>query len=959
MNNQPSPPRFVTLAATGIVLLHLGLGHPSARGQDPLDQADNLRLRGRYAEAVEIYSTVKARTENEAKAAWGRARCLEETGKREVAAKTLENAARMYPAEAFLHAELARLAFERGDLDAAQQFVDKALELNKDQLLARWVSALLHQAHGRMKEAESAYEWFIDYYNAADEITDPEAICWIGQAAAQYARWTRNSDQFGFLVNELYPGAVELEEAYWQGHLQSALIFLEKYNRPDALQDISAALKINPQAAEVHAVKAAWALQDHKLDEAVTSIEQALEINPQLVWAHQLKADMLMADFRPGEAVAVLEKTRDLNPRDETTLGRLAAAYGLVDGLAEDPAGTRMGKLIDEAVERNEHCGEFFLTLAQSLDLLRRFPAAVQYYGEARRRMPQLVSVRGDLGMVLMRLGKEDEAERLLKASFEVDPFNVRVKNMLAVLEVLDGYETLETDHFLIRFDPERDALLARYAADYLEQEVYPQVCGDLDFEPPEKSLFEIFNRAKNTSGHGWFSARMVGLPYIGTVGACAGEMVAMASPNGLPKKYNWARVLKHEFVHVVNLQQTSFNIPHWLTEAMAVHFEGYPRPPEWNAVLARRYRAGELFDLGTLNRGFVRPANGDDWTLAYCQAELYADYMIDRFGDAAPAKLIAAHTKHRPTEDAIQTAFDLSLEDFEDGYTKFVAKIAEAIAVSSEAEPQTLTQLKEAYDDAPDNADVAAELALAYLKRRANAEARKYAMEAQKIRPKHQLAGYVLARLYLSIGETRRAESMLEACLDEEARGDDAPQENALSLLAGLKLKAEEFAAAARWYRLGRETFPHDVKWLKSLAAVHLKAKNNKQLEATLKQLSQLDADDVTVPKKLLQLALEREEYAVAAQWANRALQVDVQDAQLHAWLAEAEAGRQQWPQAIREYEVAVQLASTNLAWRFALADALVQADQEEKAKTVLEELLEIDPEFPGADVLLESLQP
>ena len=54
-----------------------------------------------------------------------------------------------------------------------------------------------------------------------------------------------------------------------------------------------------------------------------------------------------------------------------------------------------------------------------------------------------------------------------------------------------------------------------------------------------------------------------MGLPYVGTVAACTGRVIAMASPNDVRSKYNWARVLRHEFVHVVNLQQTSFNIPH------------------------------------------------------------------------------------------------------------------------------------------------------------------------------------------------------------------------------------------------------------------------------------------------------------------------------------------------------------------------------------------------------------
>jgi len=559
------PFRYLFAAATATSALFCSLaGH--AAEPDLLAQADQLRLRGRYSEAAEIYQSPQARELDPVRAACGLGRCRQLTGDWDAAQSTLQEVAQNHNNAAMLHAELAHLALQRGDYDAAQQRVDKALVADENQLLARWVGAELHRLHGQMKEARLAYEWFVDYYNTTDKIDDAESLRWIGRAAAEYARWARNSEQFSFLVSELYPAAIELDEDYWPAHLEAGLLFLEKHNRPEALRHLDAALRINSNAAEAHAAKALLALQTHDLDQCSSSLDRALEIHPRLVRARQLKADVLMADFRPGDAIVELEAARGINARDESTLGRLAAIYAVVDGAADDPAGTRMGVLIDEATGRNEHCGEFFMALAESLDLMRRFPAAVRYYGEARRRMPQLINVRGKLGMLHMRLGQEDEARQLLKASFEVDPFNVRVKNMLAVLEVLETYETLETDHFLIRYDPQYDELLARYAADYLEQEVYPQICGDLGYEPPGKSLFEIFNRAKNTSGHGWFSARMVGLPYVGTVGACAGQMVAIASPNGLPKKFNWARVLRHEFVHVVNLQQTKFNIPHWFT---------------------------------------------------------------------------------------------------------------------------------------------------------------------------------------------------------------------------------------------------------------------------------------------------------------------------------------------------------------------------------------------------------
>ena len=63
----------------------------------------------------------------------------------------------------------------------------------------------------------------------------------------------------------------------------------------------------------------------------------------------------------------------------------------------------------------------------------------------------------------------------------------------------------------------------------------YPELCERFAFPPAEKSLFEIFSRARNTSGHGWFSARMIGLPFVHTVGACAGKVVALASPGDMP----------------------------------------------------------------------------------------------------------------------------------------------------------------------------------------------------------------------------------------------------------------------------------------------------------------------------------------------------------------------------------------------------------------------------------------
>ena len=152
-------------------------------------------------------------------------------------------------------AELARLAFERGDYPTAEKHVDRAIALDDGQLLARWLRGELHRVAGRLEKAELAYRWLVRYYNAND-VEDAESLRWIGLAAARYARWKRLDDQFGFLVNELYPDALKLDEAYWPARYESGLLFLEKYNRGDAAEDLKAALELNPQAAEVHAAMA-------------------------------------------------------------------------------------------------------------------------------------------------------------------------------------------------------------------------------------------------------------------------------------------------------------------------------------------------------------------------------------------------------------------------------------------------------------------------------------------------------------------------------------------------------------------------------------------------------------------------------------------------------------------------------------------------------------------------------
>jgi len=826
----------------------------------------SLLLGGKYAEAAEIFSPL---AKEKPAAAVGLARCLVAEGKLAEARKVLEAGGD----HTDVLAELARLAFARGDYKAAQGHVQRALKQDANQLLALWISAELDRVAGRLDQADRGYHRLITFYNGND-ISRAESVRWIGLAAARYARWNRLDGQFNFLVNDLYPEALELEPSYWPARYESGLLFLEKYNKPDAEEELQAALELNANAAEVHVALARLAMEKRDVERAEKLIDRALHINPKLLDAWLGKADLAWSNFKVKEAMRLLEeKALPLNPVSEETLGRLAACFILQDGMPRAGRKSRFMQLAGEIARRNPHAGDFYFTIGAMLDSRNKEAEAERFYLEAIKQMPRMVGPRSHLGLLYMQTGLEDEARRWLAKAFEADPFNVRVNNMLGVLEVLDELQTIETEHLIIKYDSKRDKLLAERAAAYLEK-VYPQLCDQFGYRPPGKPLIEVFNTTRGASGHAWFSTRMIGLPYLGTVAACTGRMVAMASPNdaGTSSNFNWARVFRHELVHVITLQQTNFNIPHWHTEGLAVYSEGNPRPQLWNELLLKRVDTGELFNLQTINPGFTRPHSSEDWQMAYCQAELYVEFMLSRWGTRGQRRLLDAYAKGLTTVKAIPLVLGISQEEFERQYLAYLKELTAGMSALKHPGSEGFAELLEKHEEDPEDAELAAELAYAYLARGAHDEALELARAVLKKQARHQLATYVVARLRMKDGKTREAAELLEASLDHEN-----PEPMALNLLAGLKLKAEDYGQAARLYSLGQRFDSVNLKWTRSLARVYLLAENDLKLAEILRRLARADADDLTSRKKLAQIALQGPDYDTASRRASRAQRVAV----------------------------------------------------------------------------------
>ena len=439
-----------------------------------------------------------------------------------------------------------------------------------------------------------------------------------------------------------------------------------------------------------------------------------------------------------------------------------------------------------------------------------------------------------------------------------------------------------------------------RYMSRYLES-IYPTLTTRFGYAPPGRSKIEIL---KN---HQWFSGRTIGLPFVPTVGACTGRVVALASPRATRVPFNWARVLTHELVHVITLQQTEFNIPHWYTEALAVESEGFPRPQEWNRMLLERVPSRKLLNLDTINLGFIRPKEPDDRQMAYCQAQLYARYMLKRFGNDALIKMLMAYRRGLTTDRAIADCFHVEKADFEKGYLSYLDEVLKTIRTRvSEEKPIKFSQLERQVKEKPDDPDLNARMAYEHFARRDYQRGATVCREGTRDQAAPS-AGQLRQGPAVVVDRRRRrrcALSILEPALDPKQ-----PNERVIDLLAELKMKAGQLDEAEKLYELARKDDPFHTKWIAGLARVHLRQKKTAQFLNDLAMIAANDADDIAVRKALAERHLAAGDAAAAEKWANECLYIDVYDPSVHVLLADAQAAGKKYAEAIEEYQTALTL--------------------------------------------------
>lgn len=945
------------------ILACLGFAEPSA------EKARDHLQHGRYAEAAEAFAELAETTPDDEAIVLGWSNSLWAQGNRDEAEAVLKKAIEANDKQPRWHAELAHQHFERGRYTEAQAAVDAALKLNPDELLAKWIQAELLTERGDIKPALEGYRWFVRYYNRAQP-TEAEALTLVARGSAQYARWQSVSQIFDFTVNTLCGDAIKKDPACWESHAIAGGLLLEKYNENEGKGELTKGLAINPRAIEIHRTLAASFTESLAFANAEAAIGRALAINAHDPESLRIAADIALQQGDYSRAETCLKDSLAGNPLRQKTLA-LQVFLQVLQGesLAPDRFGTllkhldkiaewketpsRTEAIIVELAKRNPRPGYFLDELGRLFETQRKFAHAELCYRQAIALMPQLSRPKTELGRLLFQIGRNAEAKKLLDDAFKADPYHVRVSNLRKVMRVLDDYAANTTPHFVIRADAQLDAVLARYMGEYLE-EIYPAITGEYDFEPPQRTQIEIYNKAKGLAGHQWFSARMVGLPWIQTIGASTGMIVALTSPSATEEPFNWARVLKHEFIHVVTLQQTDFNIPHWYTEALATRTEGYPMPMEWNRLLQQRVATNNLRNLDNLHLGFQRAESRDDWNFAYCQSVLYSDYFEQRFGKEALAKLLEAYRTTRSTSIAVQQAFQVNKADLEAGYVKFLQERAARLANAGILPELDIPKVRKDYADKPDDHDVQAAYAEWQMRTGKFAQAESLARKVLDADPRQIRAALVAARCQMQREDMEGAEETLTAAWQAEQ-----PQPQLTAVLGQVRLKLDNAEGALTVFRSAKEKFPDDPQWSRGIAAAAGSLGQRVARLEALERIAAIDPDDVKARKILAEEAFKDGDAPRTVRFAKMAMQIDVLDAEIHRLLARGLRQEKNFAGALAEWEVTCQLQPGKPDDEVEWARALHDLGRTEDAHDRLRRVLQKHPDHAGAKALAKELPP
>ncbi|MCM3879618.1 MAG: tetratricopeptide repeat protein [Vicinamibacterales bacterium] len=545
----------------------------------------------------------------------------------------------------------ARAAINRGQYSEAEGLL-KGVVAKTPNGEAALELGLLYQMLGRGTEARA--------------LLDPISNLAAGPrtSASEYARLGRAARALGEfqLSNDAYRLAAERDPRDPAVHTGWGELFLERHENGEAMKSFGDALEADKNWIPAM-LGVAQVLMNENPPAAAKAVEQALSLDPESVSAFVVLAQLDLDKSDREAAKSQLAKAKAINPASLDVLA-LSGAIAYVEGRLDD--------FKSEAAAASKINPAYAGAYRVAGDLAAsnyRFEEAVALSRQALALDANDVQTLAALGVQLLRTGDEAEARQVLERAWSIDRSNVTTKNLLDMLDKLEKFDTVREGDIIVRLDPKETPVMREFVGP-LAAKAVAVFSKKYEFTPRGPLLIEMFPR------HDDFAVRTVGLPgMIGALGACFGRVVTIDSPKARPPgDFNWEPTLWHELAHVFTLQISNQRVPRWLTEGISVYEEKLGMP-EWGRegelTFAAAYGRREHMSLKELNAAFQDP---EKISLAYYEASLLAEHIVNTYGMAALRKLLVAYGQGLEGEAALRAGIGVDIDRLQADFDKLLA---------------------------------------------------------------------------------------------------------------------------------------------------------------------------------------------------------------------------------------------------------------------------------------------
>ena len=528
--------------------------------------------------------------------------------------------------------------------DAEQSFID-AQKYKEDFLRNLLELGELLEKTGRKRYAYRYYRQITSEYNQ-NRLRTAQSIGIAGKAFAMLGDFHE--------ANRVFKLAYELDSKNVQNLYWWADLFREKFNNADAQRTFEEAISINSHSAELYV---GYARSFESFSQMEVLANKAIEENPNCVDALNMLVEIHILDSHYDEAEELLHKTLEINPAYEQSLANLASIYHLRND--EE----KFAQTEQKVQEINPQCGDFYITLAENCVRRFRYKDTVSFCRKAISKELDKWHAYALLGSNILRIGQVAEARYYLERGFKGDPFNLYARNTLELIDDYKDFESMESEHFSLLIHSSESGVLGQPIL-AIAEECYDSLHIRYPYTPEQKIRIEAYN------DHADFAVRISGLPGIGLLGVCFGDVVAFDTPKAQSgSEYNWSRTLWHELAHVMTMSISDNKVPRWFTEGLSVYEEKLARH-EWGREMDLELFAALdqnlLLPLEDINKGFTRPKFPEQIMLTYYQSAKLMEFIAERFGFTAIVDLLAEFRRGSNLENAFQMVLQKTPEEVE-----------------------------------------------------------------------------------------------------------------------------------------------------------------------------------------------------------------------------------------------------------------------------------------------------